>query len=241
MDLEQFAAAANAGPPMRLGQRYDAVRFLPDPGNTVVCHLELDTPGGAAVLRARERIMALLGAERLLFTPVESLHMTVFEGVLDVRRTGDAWPLFMDAEASVDEVTAEMRQRLAGFEGPGFEVRVRAVRPGGLELCGATEADAAALVVWREALSAAFGYRQAEHDAYKHHLTFGYPVSWLPDALVPAWRQALAETFAELVAAAPVVPLRAPAFCEFKDMTWFEELVALSGSAWSSGSSFPSE
>ncbi|GAB5448613.1 DUF1868 domain-containing protein [Gymnodinialimonas sp.] len=226
MDLEQFAASAQAAPPMRLGQRHDAERFLPDPGNTVVCHLELDTPGGRAVVRARERIMGLPGAEHLLFTPVESLHMTVFEGVLDARRTADAWPAFMARDASVAAVTAEMRERLAGFDAPGaFEVRVKAVRPGGLELCGATRADAAALLAWREALSGVFGYCQAAHDAYKHHLTFAYPISWLPDALVPLWREALAEIEAELGTEA--LPLRAPAFCEFADMTWFEELVGL--------------
>lgn len=227
MDLEQFAVGAHTAPPMRLGQRHDAERFLPDPGNTVVCHLDMDTDGAAAVLRARARIKALPGAEHVLFTPENSLHMTVFEGVLDVRRTPDAWPSFMEADASVDAVTDAMRGRLAGLEGPEFAVRVKALRPGGLELVGATDADVAALFAWREALSGAFCYRQGAHDAYKHHLTFGYAVSWLPDALVPAWRAALAEIEAELVAAAPVIPLRAPAFCEFADMTWFEELVRL--------------
>lgn len=227
MDLEHFAAAANTGPPVRLGQRYDAQRFLPDPGNTVVCHLDRDAPGGAAVLRARARIRALPEASRLLFTPVESLHMTVFEGVLDGRRRADAWPDFIAPDAPVAAVTAQMRARLAGFGGPAFAVRVAAVRPGGLELRGATGADVAALSAWRAALSEVFGYRQAEHDSYKHHLTFAYPLRWLPDDLVPVWRAALAEIEAELVAAAPVLPLRAPAFCTFADMTWFEELVAL--------------
>lgn len=227
MDLEQFSDGANAGLPMRLGQRYDAERFLPDPGNTVLCHLDRDTPGGAAVLRARARIQALPGASRLLFTPVQSLHMTVFEGVLHGRRQADAWPAFMAHDASVEAVTAEMRRRLAGFKGPGFDLRVVAVRPGGLELSGATDADVEALLAWRAALSEAFGYRQRGHDAYKHHLTFAYPLRWLPDALMPAWREALAQIEAELVATAPVLPLRPPAFCEFADMTWFEELVPL--------------
>lgn len=228
MDLEQFAVGTNAHPPMRLGQRHSATRFLPDPGNTVVCHLERDTAGGEAVLAARARIKALPGAENLLFTPEESLHMTVFEGVLDARRRADAWPDFAARGASVEAVTAQMMERLQGFEGAGaFSVRVKAVRPGGLELVGATQADVDALLAWREALSVAFGYRQAEHDAYKHHLTFGYAVSWLPDDLVPEWREALAQIEADLVAAAPVIPLRAPAFCTFADMTWFEEVLGL--------------
>lgn len=228
MNLDEFAMQANGGPPERLGQRYDADRFLPDPGNTVVCHLDLSTAGGEAVLTARRRMMALPGAERLLFTPEDSLHMTVFEGVLDARRSVDAWPPFLDRMAQVDVVTEAMVARFEGFEGPGsFEVRVQAVRVGGLELCGATEADTAALLAWREALSGVFGYRQAAHDAYRHHMTFAYPLDWLPDALMPAWRDGFAEIEADLVVAAPLIPLHAAAFCRFSDMTRFEELVVL--------------
>lgn len=228
MDLDEFAASANDAPPMRLGQRYDAERFLPDPGNTVVCHLDLDSAGGAAVLRARARMMDLPGAEHLLFTPEDSLHMTVFEGVLDARRTADAWPADMARDAPVDAVTEAMLGRLAGFAAPvPFEVRAQAVRVGGLELRGATGADAGALLAWREALSGAFGYRQAEHDAYRHHMTFAYPLEWLPDDLLPAWRVAFSEIESDLVAAAPVLPLHAPAFCLFNDMTHFEELIVL--------------
>lgn len=228
MKVTDWAESANDGPPMRLAQRYDAERFLPDPGNTVVCHLDLDSPGGAAVLRARAAMKALPGADRLLFTPEDSLHMTVFEGVLDARRRPNAWPSFVDVAAPVAHVTEAMRVRLDGFEGPGaFEVAVAAVRPGGMELRGATDGDVAALLTWREALSGAFGYRQTEHDAYRHHMTFAYPLDWLPDDLVPMWQQGLAEIEADLMSAAPLLPLRAPAFCQFADMTHFEELVAL--------------
>lgn len=228
MDVTDWAQSVNTGPPQRLGQRYDAERFLPDPGNIVVCHLELDSPGGAAVLRARASMQALPGAERLLFTPEDSLHMTVFEGVLDVRRQADAWPSFLERDVSVEAVTAAMTDRLAGFAAPDpFSVSVAGVRVGGLDLCGACEGDTAALLAWREALSGAFGYRQARHDAYRHHMTFAYPLDWLPDALVPEWEQGLAAIEAELVAAAPVLPLQAPAFCAFADMTWFEELLVL--------------
>ncbi len=224
-----FVAARNrTGPPQRLGQRYDRQRFLPDPGNTVVRHLDLDTPGGQAVVAARAAMMALPGAERFIFTPVESLHMTVFEGVLDNRRQADAWPDWMDADASVEDVTEAMRARLSGFEGPGeFAVRVATVRPGGLDLVGATDADEAVAREWREALAKVFGYRQGEHDRYGFHMTFAYSLDWLPDEQVAIWEEGLARIEAELVAAAPVLPLRPPAFCAFADMTWFEELVVL--------------
>ncbi len=225
----EFVAARNrSGPPERLGHRYDRERFLPDPGNTVVCHLDLDAPGGKAVLAAREAMMALPGADRFLFTPVESLHMTLFEGVLDNRRVADAWPEWMGPDAPVADVTDSMLGRLEQFESLGpFDVMVVQVRPGGMQLAGATDADEALMRRWREALAEAFGYRQAEHDRYAFHMTFAYALDWLPDALVPVWEEGLAQIEADLVAAAPVLPLSPPAFCQFADMTRFDELKVL--------------
>ncbi len=224
--VDAFAARGNARAPMRLGQRYDAERFLPDPGNTVVCHLDRDADGGRAVLAARAQMQALPGAERFLFTPEDSLHMTVFEGVLDNRRQVDAWPEWMDRRAPVERVTQELCKRLQGFEGPGaFNVRVAQVRPGGLVLEGATEDDEARMRDWREALAEAFGYRQRVHDAYGFHMTFAYPVAWLSDAEVAAWETGLARIAGALDGM--ILPLKRPAFCRFADMTWFEELVEL--------------
>ncbi len=228
MQVDDFAQSAHNAPPMRLGQRYDATGFLPDPGNTVVCHLDRDAPGGKAVLAARAAMQALPGADRLLFTPEDSLHMTVFEGVLDNRRVPDAWPDWMPADAPVDAVTDAMCERLGGFAGPGaFAVSVAALRPTGLALRGAAAGDAAVLRAWRDALAETFGYRQAVHDRYEFHMTFAYPLAWLPDDHVPLWREELARIGAELAAATAVIPLGAPAFCRFADMTRFEELVVL--------------
>ncbi len=58
-------------------------------------------------------------------------------------------------------------------------------------------------------------------------MTFAYSLEWLPDALIPVWEDGLAEIAADLVKAAPIIPLRAPAFCQFADMTHFEELLVL--------------
>lgn len=228
MDVSDFAEAGRSGPPQRLGQRYSAEAFLPDPGNTVVCHLDLKAPAAAAVLAARAAMMALPGADRFLFTPVDSLHMTVFEGVLDNRRRADAWPAFLPPDATVENVTAAMLDRLEGFVAPGpFSVRAAALSPVGLRLTGATAEDAAVMAAWRHALTEPFGYRHATHDAYQFHMTFAYPIAWLPADLVPIWEEALPRICADLVAATPVLPLQAPAFCRFADMTAFEELRVL--------------
>lgn len=226
--LAQFAASRNPGPPRRLGQRYDTRQFLPEAGNTVVCHLNFDAPTHRAVLDARARIIALPEANRFLFTPVESLHMTVFEGVIETRRIPNTWPGDLDLNASVDSVTKALIDRLAEFSSPsGFDVRVAGLSPTGLLLEGATEQDAGGLREWREALTAPFGYRHDNHDAYQHHMTFAYPIGWLPDSLLPVWEAEMTAILSDLVEAAPVIPLNPPAFCRFADMTCFEELMVL--------------
>ncbi|MDU8944430.1 DUF1868 domain-containing protein [Ovoidimarina sediminis] len=225
--IAAFAEAGKSAPPARLGQRYSAAEFLPEHGNTVVCHLDLGAPGHEAVLEARARMRALPEAERFLFTPVESLHMTVFEGVIETRRTADAWPGALDRNAPVDEVTAWHLARLQNFDAPEpFEVRVAGVRPTGLVLTGATPADEERMRTWREALTGPFGYRHADHDAYTFHMTFAYPVAWLPDAVLPDWEAAYREIL-DALQAIPALPLRPPAFCRFADMTYFEELLVL--------------
>lgn len=227
-DIETFSAQHNMDPPARLGQRYDQSRFLPEGGNTVVCHLDHDAPTHAAVLEARARLMALPGADRFLYTPVSSLHMTLFEGVIDTRRTADAWPAGLDRSAPVAEVTEVVKDRLQDFAPPpAFSVRATAVVPTGLRLAGATTEDEAQMRAWREALTAPFGYRHGDHDSYVFHMTFAYPIGWLPEDVLPTWRHACAEILNDLTAAAPTLPLKPAAFCTFSDMTAFPELLVL--------------
>lgn len=226
--IAPFAAHNHTTPPQRLGQRYNATRFLPEAGNTVVCHLDVSDPAHGAVLEARRRMLALPGAERFLYTPAESLHMTVFEGVIETRRTPDAWPAEIDRAASVDTVTTSMLERLATFSPPpGFAVRVADVHPTGLVLQGATQGDEAQMRAWRAALADLFGYRHENHDTYRFHMTFAYPIDWLPTSLLSVWKTELRAIRAELAETAPVIPLVQPAFCQFADMTRFEELLVL--------------
>jgi hypothetical protein len=227
-ELAPYVARNHAGPPDRLGIRYDATGFLPETGNTVVCHLDRDAPAHLAVLKARARMQALPEAGKFLYTPVDSLHMTVFEGVIDTRRTADAWPEGIARTEPVASVTDLLQARLARLAPPpAFSVRAESLRPAGLILQGATPEDEAALKAWREALTQPFGYRHAEHDAYRYHMTFCYPLDWLSEAALPVWQAEMPEILADLQQAAPVIPLRPAAFCQFDDMTRFTELRVL--------------
>lgn len=228
VEIDRFAQSKNNAPPSRVGQRYNVAGFLPEAGNTIVCHLDTLHPGHKAVLNARDRMKALPAAERFLFTPASSLHMTVSEGVIETNRTPDAWPAGMDTEASVDEVTEALAPRFSDFTPPaGFSVCAEAVAPTGLMLRGATDADEENLRAWRTALTGPMGFRRREHDTYRFHMTFAYVLDWLPDDLIPVWQSGLHAILRDLLEEAPTIPLMRPAFCTFADMNHFETRVSL--------------
>ncbi|MEO0911422.1 MAG: DUF1868 domain-containing protein [Pseudomonadota bacterium] len=227
VELSDYIATGKSGPPSYLGTRYDRTRFLPEAGNTVVCHLDTSEPAHQAVLAARAGMQALAG-NGFLFTPVQSLHMTLFEGVIETRRTADAWPHGIARDAPVADVTEILLKRLVSAPAhPGFSVRATGIRPAGLLLEGATPEDETAMRAWRDALTEPFGYRHTTHGSYRFHMTFAYPVDWIPEAEAERWHAGLHTILADLVEAAPTIPLKPPAFCRFADMTWFEELKVL--------------
>lgn len=58
--LAGFFEGTDPALPTHLGTRYDtAGNFLPEPGNTVVCHLVKGSPSEAAIIEVRERMLAM--------------------------------------------------------------------------------------------------------------------------------------------------------------------------------------
>jgi hypothetical protein len=227
--LPSFSAGANAAPPPHLGQRFSRDGyFLPEPGNTVVCHLVDGSPAQAAMIAVRERMMAMPEADRLLFTPISSLHMTLFQGIIEYRRKLPYWPETMPLDTAIEAMTVHYQTRLQGFEARSpFKVRVTALDPTGFTVVGATEADEHALRDWREALAEIFGYRHPDHEDYRFHITLAYVMDWLPDHAIPAWDGLLKDCLQTVIRHAPDFDLQPPAFCSFADMNHFEELTVL--------------
>ena len=227
--LTRFAAGNNTAPPRHLGRRYDeSGRFLPEPGNTVVCHLEPGSATEKAMIEVRRRMLAMPEADHLAFTPVSSLHMTLFQGIIEYRRALPYWPADMALDTPIEAMTELYCTRLAGFRGAGpFRIRTIDIVPTGFTVAGATPQDEKSLAAWRDALADRFGYRHPDHDAYEFHITLAYMRNWLPDPCLPAWNDLFAECLALIAREAPVLELRAPAFCAFADMNHFEELLVL--------------
>lgn len=226
--LSDYSTANRSDPPTYLGTRYDASgKFLPDPGNTVVCHLVPNSATEAALLSARERIAAKSGS-LMSFTAPQSLHMTLFQGVNERRRQLPYWPADVALDTPLAEMTQIFARRLAGFvPGPAFAVEAIAALPSGLIVDGVTATDRAALATWRDALADVLGYRHPDHAIYEFHITYAYPNAWIAPEDMMGWQSFLDAVLADVRRQAPVLELRAPAFCSFETMDWFEELISL--------------
>lgn len=227
--LFPYSKVRNPDVPSHFGRRYDASgRFLPERGNTVVCHLVEGSETYKALVDARARFLAMPEAAMLAFTPTTSLHMTLFQGVIETRRAPGYWPPELPLDTPIDDMTAVLEQRLAGFHGgPAFRMRVAEALPTGLVLVGASATDRQALKTWRDRLADLFGYRHPDHDDYEFHITFAYVIERFDDEALIHWQKMLAEVAEDIRQRADVLALCPPAFCSFEDMNHFEELLLI--------------
>ncbi|MFN3320563.1 MAG: DUF1868 domain-containing protein [Allorhizobium sp.] len=227
--LRFSSRSLNPGPIPHHGIRYDTTgRFLTERGNTVVCHLVEGSEPAAAILEARTRYTTMPGADKLAFTAPSSLHMTLFQGIIETRRALPYWPGDVPVETPVDDMTGIFMDRLAHFRsGKVFAVEVKHATPLGLVIDGVTDEDRAVLKDWRDRLADLLGYRHPDHETYTFHITFAYMIERFDDEMLSAWIPFLEEVAADIRRRAPVIELRAPAFCAFDDMNHFEELLVL--------------
>ncbi|MBX5158224.1 MULTISPECIES: DUF1868 domain-containing protein [unclassified Rhizobium] len=226
-ELLCYSKTRNPNPPAHLGSRYRKVGgFLPEAGNTIVCHLDTGSQTQAALIEARERYLAMPEASQFLFTPISSLHMTLFEGIIETRRRQDCWPGDLPLETPIDDMTELLAARLEGFSmAEPFKVEIVEARPSGLLVDGVTENDRKVMRAWRNAFADLLGYRQPNQEDYKFHVTFAYAIERLEDEALPRWQAMLDEVADDIRRKAPVLELAPPAFCVFEDMNHFHELL----------------
>lgn len=223
--LLKASKSRNARPPAHLGTRFStAGTFLREPGNTIICHVTKGSETQKAMVDARDRFLAMPDAARLIFTPVSSLHMTLFQGIIEYRRQPLFWPADLPLDTPIDAMTGIMQERLARFSmREPFHVTVTGARPAGLLVDGVSADDRRVMRAWRDALADLLGYRHPDHDHYPFHITFDYLVEWLEDDALPNWQHMLDTVTDELRERIPVLQLDPPAFCAFDDMNHFEE------------------
>ena len=226
-DLLECAKSHNPKRPPHLGVRYRARGgFLPEPGNTIVCHVEKGSRTQEALIAARERYLEAPEAEQFIFTPITSLHMTLFQGIIEFRRKPGFWPSDIPLDTPIDDMTEIMAARLEAFPVfDPFQVAVTTARPAGLLVDGHREEDRRTMRHWRNAFADLLGYRHPDHDDYRFHITFAYVIERLSDAALPHWQDMLNRVAEDVASEVPVLELCPPAFCAFEDMNHFEELL----------------
>jgi hypothetical protein len=226
-ELLTYSKTHNPTPPIHLGTRYkETGGFLPEPGNTIVCHVTKETETQRVVVEARDKYLAMPEAPQFLFTPITSLHMTLFQGIIEYRRKPGYWPAGVALDTPIDEMTEIMGERLEAFSVfEPFQVEVVGARPAGLLVDGATEKDRKAMGAWRDALAELLGYSHPDHDSYPFHITFAYVIERLSDEALPRWKAMLENVVADIRRQTPILELHPPAFCSFEDMNHFHELL----------------
>ncbi|MDQ0454548.1 DUF1868 domain-containing protein [Rhizobium paknamense] len=227
--LAGFSASCNPEPLAHMGIRFDAQgRFLKEPGNSVVCHLTEGSASQGAIIALRALYQELPEADKLAFTPVSSLHMTLFQGVIDTRRALPYWPQDLPLDTPIEDVTEIFCQRLKHFRaGPGFRLGLTALTPTAMILEPVDEEDKAALADWRDRLARLFGYRHPDHETYEFHVGFAYVLSRFSDTALCHWEEVLQRETRHFQAKFACLELDPPAFSTFEDMTRFEEVVIL--------------
>jgi hypothetical protein len=226
-DLLFYSKSLHPEPSVHFGRRFDRTgKFQHEPGNTIICHVAKGSETQQALIDARARYLAMPEAEQFTFTPVSSLHMTLFQGIIEYRRGAAFWPADLSSDMPIDEITGVMEERLKRFSmRDPFKVSVVGARPSGMLVDGATPEDRRTMRAWRDGLADLLGYRHPDHDRYPFHITFSYVMERLSDEALPRWQQLLDEVARDVIERVPVLEMQPPAFCSFDDMNHFEELL----------------
>lgn len=148
------------------------------PGNTIISMVNHGKDVFTHFLHVRELFMASPAAPCVTLLPLDSIHMTVIEGVCDQVRRPGYWTSLLPLDCPLSATDALFEARFAELA-PLGEVTLRmshVVCTGGilLRMEPVTPADEARLRAYRDAASAALGLRFPNHDSYHFHITLGY-------------------------------------------------------------------
>ena len=148
------------------------------PGNTIISMVNHEKDVFTHFLHVRELFMASPAAPCVTLLPLDSIHMTVIEGVCDQVRRPGYWTSLLPLDCPLSATDALFEARFAELA-PLGEVTLRmshVVCTGAilLRMEPVTPADEARLRAYRDAASAALGLRFPNHDSYHFHITLGY-------------------------------------------------------------------
>ena len=219
------------------GAQPDAVgrKFTPEgaplscPGFTTVCHVEPASDAFLALVQAQEALKAGPLAQAFTFMPPDSLHMTIFEGVIDYSRSPEHWLKHLPLDATIEYCAGEAKTRLAAAQpNTAFKVRPTGIFAGfSVSMAGATDSYEALLRETRNHLRDTLKLDRPNHDAYQFHITLAYLLRWLSadeaQQVIDLSRE-VAERFFQHM---PEVTLGPIELCTFETMHRFERIMYL--------------
>ncbi|MEM6429857.1 MAG: DUF1868 domain-containing protein [Deinococcota bacterium] len=209
---------------------YEDGRAKTFPGNTIICHVPRPSVTFDALVKLQEAFKRLPHTDHFSYLPPSSFHMTVFEGVTDSNRVQTHWPQDMPLDASVEDVSAYMLDRLKGLALPG-SFKVRPTSLDGAKTIWLEPADAneeKKLRDTRNTLADALNLRTPHHDAYGFHITLAYLIRYLSPEDAQAVLDGAELAYQKFVKRVPEIELGALEVCMFNDMTAFEPELMLS-------------
>ena len=199
------------------------------PGYTTICHVDPASDAFRALVSTQDILKAGSLASAFTFMPADSLHMTLFEGVIDYARTADRWPAHLPLNATIAQATEDAAARLKGHCcQQKFKVRPIQVFGGfTVVMAGATKQEEDRLRLTRNALRDALNLHRPDHDAYQFHVTLAYLLRWLSRDEAQDIIE-LSHTAAQaLLADMPELTLGPAELCVFETMHRFERMMYL--------------
>jgi hypothetical protein len=169
------------------------------------------------------------------FLPPSSFHMTVFEGVCDADRNGDAdrWPSGIRRDAPLSEINQTFQNDCEAVPLPKQQ-RVRSTGIFGgfsISLSGKSPLAEASLRQTRRLLRDAAGIYRANFNAFDFHITLAYPLRWLSLAEANSVMDLSEKVFDQLVMQVSHITLGPVEFCTFEHMHAFEQQFVFSRQA----------
>ncbi|MEY3005419.1 MAG: hypothetical protein RLZZ491_2595 [Pseudomonadota bacterium] len=207
-------------------------KFTPDgdvlrhPGNTFLCHVPTNSPLFAGLCAVQDGLIGSPFANRMVFLPRESFHMTVFCGISGAPLGVDGWPAGVRKDAGFEDITDIFRERLSGFRlDEPLRVRASGVNgPNSISMEPAGTADEARLQQLRDRLRDLTGLARDDHETYRFHISLAYMLRFLPAEEADALISLSGDLFARHLARLEPITFTSVEFCLFETMFRFDQI-----------------
>lgn len=165
-----------------VGQKFHqdgAVRTYP--GNTIICFVDPDSAVYRLSVWVQDELRNHPILPKISLLPATSLHMTVFQLLVDEVRQPEKWSRFLPLTSPLAETDAFLLRTVPQVETPPrFRMRYKRLKTEdsgiSIRLQPADVESRMAIQQYRDALAEATGVRFPDHDSYEFHISLAYHI-----------------------------------------------------------------